>query len=343
MIAIAPVLATAPPPRRRLTRRALLAAAAGLALARCASGTPIRLDRTPPADGAFIMSDGAWLPYRRWLPTGPPAAAVLALHGFNDSRDAWEIPAVDFAAAGFALYAPDQRGFGEAPERGRWAGIDVMVADAAELARQVGARHPGVPLILMGESMGGAVLMCLATSPLAPRDARYVLVAPAVWGRETMNVFLRGGLWVAASLLPGVAVSGAPVRVTASDNRGALLRLSRDPLTIHDTRFDTLRGLVDLMDAALAAASTFRAPGLFLYGGRDELVPKEATATMWRMLPRDGGAELAYYPRDYHLMLRDLERAAPIEDIVAWVRAPGRTLPSGADAAAAAWLTQQEA
>ena len=44
---------------------------------------------------------------------GHPWAVVLALHGMNDSRDAWEYPAPDFAAHGVAVFAPDQRGFGE--------------------------------------------------------------------------------------------------------------------------------------------------------------------------------------------------------------------------------------
>jgi alpha-beta hydrolase superfamily lysophospholipase len=215
-----------------------------------------------------------------------------------------------------------------------------MVADAAEMARQVASRHPGTRLVLLGESMGGAVLMCLARSGLGPPGARYVLVAPAVWGRATMNIFLRSGLWLVSTVLPGMAVSGAPVRVMASDNRDALIRLSRDPLTIHDTRFDALRGLVDLMDAALAAAAGFSAQGLFLYGGRDELVPKGAMAAMWRTLPR-GGAREAFYPDAYHLLLRDLGRAAALADIVAWVRDSAAPLPSGADRAAAAWLSAQ--
>jgi alpha-beta hydrolase superfamily lysophospholipase len=268
---------------------------------------------------------------------------ILALHGFNDSRDAWEIPAPDFTAAGFAFYAPDQRCFGAAPQRGMWPGVATMVADAAELAWMVSRRHPGAPLLLMGESMGGAVLMCLANSPLAPPAARYVLVAPAVWGRAQMNVFLRSGLWLASTLLPGVAVSGAPVRVTASDNHAALMRLSRDPLTIHETRFDALRGLVDLMDAALAAAPAFAAPGLFLYGGRDELVPKGAMKAMWRALPGDRMVRLAYYPRDFHLMLRDLGRASPIGDVLGWIGHSGAPLPSGADVAAERWLASEEA
>ena len=41
---------------------------------------------------AFVMPDGMRLPYRTWLPDGAPTAVVLALHGMNDSRDAWEIP-----------------------------------------------------------------------------------------------------------------------------------------------------------------------------------------------------------------------------------------------------------
>jgi len=326
------------------SRRALLAAVSAAALGGCAAASFDPPDPAPPApaDGAaFVMPDGARLPYRSWLPPGPPEAVVLALHGFNDSRDAWEIPAIDLTAAGYAVYAPDQRGFGQAPGRGRWFGTATMVGDAAEMVGLMRRAHPRVPLVLMGESMGGAVLMCLATGRHAPPDVRYVLVAPAVWGRATMNLFLRGGLWLASTVVPALAVSGAPVRVTASDNRAALIRLSRDPLTIHATRFDTLRGLVDLMDAALAAAAAFTAPGLFLYGGRDELVPKGAMAAMWRLLPPGGGARKAYYPHDYHLMLRDLGRATPLGDVDAWVRDPLAPLPSRADQAAAAWVARQ--
>jgi alpha-beta hydrolase superfamily lysophospholipase len=212
------------------------------------------------------------------------------------------------------------------------------------MARLLRRRHPGVPLVLMGESMGGAVLMLLATTLRPPEVAAYVLVAPAVWGRARMNVFLRGGLWLASSMVPGLAVNGASVvHVCASDNRDALIRLSRDPLTIHATRFDTLRGLVDLMDAALAAAPRFADPGLFLYGGRDELVPPEATAATWRSLPqRSDGPQLAYYPDGYHLLLRDLDRARPLGDIIDWIDRRPAPLPSGADLAAAMWLTEWE-
>lgn len=330
-----------------MRRRGFLLGAAGLALQGCAAG------RAPPgwasdpaerADGLFVMRDGARLPYRAWMPPTParvaPWAVVLALHGFNDSRDAWEVPAPAFTQAGIGLCAPDLRGFGEAPRRGRWPGAPALVDDTAEMALLLRARYPRSRLYLAGESMGGAVLMCLATRRHRPPVDGYVMAAPAVWGRAEMNVFLRSSLWVAARIAPGAELTSGPVRVRASDNLAALIRLSRDPLTIHATRVDAMKGLVDLMDAALLSARRFAGPALFLYGGKDELVPDHATRAAWRAIEAAGdpSVRIAYYPQGYHLLLRDLGRAAPIGDMIAWMRAPRGGLPSQAERAAAAWL-----
>ena len=346
MITMAVMLSTSQPRRVLLRRRNVLLGAAALLSGCVAEGAPPGPRTAAPllAGDAFVMSDGARLPIRVWLPDDPPQTVMLALHGFNDSRDAWEIPAPDFTAAGIAVYAPDQRGFGEAPGRGLWPGGDALVDDTAEMVGLLRRRHPGVPVVLMGESMGGAVLMCLATRPDAPKVEGYVLVSPAVWGRARMNGVMRGSLWLAAKLVPGLEISRPPppVRVFASDNMAALIRLSRDPLTILSTRMDTLQGLVDLMDAALTSASAFTARALFMYGAEDELVPKEATLTAWRSLP-PGPHCLAYYPNGWHLMLRDVHRGMPIGDVVAWTRDPAGRLPSGADAAARTWLNDEPA
>src|SRR5690349_17861713 len=113
---------------------------------------------------AFVMSDGTRLPYRVWHANGEPLAVILALHGMNDSRDAWEYPAPEFAAHGITVIAPDQRGFGETKDRGHWPGTQALVTDAQEMVTLVRQRYPRTRLILMGESMGAAVLMCLAAS-----------------------------------------------------------------------------------------------------------------------------------------------------------------------------------
>lgn len=312
-----------------------------LALAACTTqfappGPPVM----PPRQevDAFVMPDGAKLPYRAWLPEReePPWAVILALHGMNDSRDAWEYPAPAFADAGIAVFAPDQRGFGATAQRGLWPGVPALVDDATAMARILRARYPRAKLILMGESMGAAVLMLAATEKNPPPADGYVLVAPAVWGRTQMNFFVRSSLWVAGNLFPGLAVSGRAAGRVASDNRDALVKLGRDPLTIKETRIDAIGGVVDLMDAALATAPRFQAPALFLYGGKDEIIPARATRATWAALPP--GPRRAFYPSGYHLLLRDLGRVAPIEDIIAWIRRPATPLP--AEDAAARFLAK---
>jgi acylglycerol lipase len=301
-----------------------------------------RVEPPTVTSDAFIMPDGTALPYREWLPAGQPTAVVLALHGMNDSRDAWEYPAPDFVAAGMAVFSPDLRGFGATKTRGLWPGTNGFTANIRVMVRLLRERYKHTKLILMGESMGAAALMVLATQPHPPPVDGYVLVAPAVWGRANMNLAMRIVLWLADNTVPGLAVTGGGlIKVTASDNREALIRLTNDPLTIHATRVDAIEGLVDLMDQAEAAASHFHARALFLYGGHDELVPPRATAATWRALPP--GPVRAFYPNGYHLMLRDKDRAAPIGDILAWIRDPDAPLPSGADHAAAAWLAAQDA
>jgi alpha-beta hydrolase superfamily lysophospholipase len=313
----------------------------GGCVSRIAAPGPMLEKPTETAD-SFIMPDGTALPYRAWLPKGQPTAVVLALHGMNDSRDAWEYPAPDFAAARMAVFSPDLRGFGATDTRGLWPGTFGLTADVRVMVRLLRARYPRTRFFLMAESMGAAALMVLATQPDPPPVDGYVLVSPAVWGRSKMNLLMRATLWLADHTVPGLTLTGRGlVRVTASDNREALIRLSTDPLTVHETRVDAIKGLVDLMDQAEAAAPHFHAPALFLYGGHDELVPDRATEGTWRALPAGTEIRRAFYPNGYHLLLRDKDRALPIGDILAWMNDPAALLPSGADAAATAWLKAQ--
>ncbi len=326
--------------------------ALGLTLALLVSGcaVPPPLPETPPSpptvtDGVFLMSDGARLPYRQWLPPGSPSIVVLALHGIDDSRDAWERPAPILAADGIAVIAPDQRGFGATPGRGYWPGTERLMLDARTMALAVRDQYPAARLYLMGESMGGAVLMALAASPSAPPVDGYVFSAPAVWGRREMNLLLRSVLWLADTTVPGMTLTGRGAGVVPTDDDAAWRRMSTDPLTLRETRVSAVKGLVDLMDGALAAAGRIGVPCLFLYGGHDELVPKPAMAAAWRaeMASGDRDVTYAFYPAGYHMLERDHEGSMVTADIAHWLAEPGSALPSGADTRARAWIAEQPA
>ena len=288
---------------------------------------------------SFVAADGQVLPLRKWLPDGAVKAVVLALHGFNDYSNAFEGPGEAWAKHGIATYAYDQRGFGAAPERGFWPGRAALAADAATASQILRRLYPGVPLYLLGDSMGGAVAVVAMTgesgTPVPDVDG-VILTAPAVWGRATMDLLPRLALWGGVRLMPGLTVTGRGLEIKPSDNIAMLRALSRDPLVIKETRVDTIYGLVDLMDAALDSAPLLDVPLLVMYGAKDEIVPKTPIRRFVGSLPPEcrHRAKLAWYKDGYHMLLRDLEGAIVTADVASWVLAPAAPLPSGADRAA---------
>lgn len=342
--------------RLRLCGILLIALAAGA----CAPwhrppGPPV----APPtlSETHLRLADGTALPLRRWGRPAPgfaqPRAVILALHGFNDYSKAFEGPAAALARAGIATYAYDQRGFGEAPHRGFWSGVEAMTGDLRTAARLIRDAHPETPFFILGESMGAAVVMAALgetngghndggeknggghgkhTNPLAADG--YILSAPAVWARRVMPFWQRLGLEVFAHTIPLFHVTGQGFNRVPSDNRAMLRQLGRDPLVIKHTRIDTLYGLVNLMDAALDAAPHLPDRTLILFGQKEDIVPSDAMQALRRALPTGRCVQVARYRSGYHMLLRDLKADVVLADLAAWTRRPGRALPSGADGAA---------
>lgn len=276
--------------------------------------------QAPAIDGAaFTMADGAVLPYRLWTPAGDIKAVIVALHGFNDYSRAWEMPAETWAKAGIATYAYDQRGFGRAPRPGIWAGDAALTGDLRAAVALVAAKHPGVPIFIAGESMGGAVVMAAFTSGGLGVAKGAILSAPAVRGRETLSWWSNAWLWILAHTVPGFAPTVEGIGIRPSDNIPMLRELGRDPLVIKRTRVDALYGLVGLMDAAYAAAPAFDATSLILIGANDNLIPDDAMSAMLDRLPKSGDRMVKTYATGFHMLLRDLGRAKVQEDVADWV------------------------
>ncbi|MDR3499561.1 MAG: lysophospholipase [Parvibaculum sp.] len=294
-----------------------------------ATGDPVYQPTLEPSSVA--MSDGARLPLRVW-PAEKPRAIIIGLHGMNDYSNAFEMPGVWFAAHGVTLYAYDQRGFGLAPGRGLWAGSDRMADDLKSVVNLVRARHPGLPVYLLGESMGGAVAMRAFALPEPPKVDGVILAAPAVWGWRSMNAFYETALWVSAHTVPSLTVTGQGLNIRPSDNIPMLRALGRDPLVIKETQIGTIYGLVNLMDDAAVSAGRIGVPVLLMYGAHDEIVPPIPVSRALRDMRAAGvDVKVACYPKGWHMLLRDLERETVWSDAAAWMAAPAMPLPSGAD------------
>lgn len=280
-------------------------------------------------DDAFVMADGAVLPMKTWQSNGAPAAIIVALHGMNDYSNAFSGPAAFWAKQNITTYAYDQRGFGEAPNRGLWAGVDTMVADAVTISQILKKKHPDVPLIMVGESMGGAVVLnAMNHAELAAN--RIVLSAPAVWGRQVMPWYQRWPLWIAAHTIPTVELRPR-LKIHPSDNIEMLRALGRDPLIIKETRIEAVWGLTNLMDGAYAAVPDIRHDSLILYGKKEDLIPKKAWNGMISRLPQVAPKSwrLVVYDNGYHMLMRDLQADVVLGDIVSYVADKDSVLPSG--------------
>jgi acylglycerol lipase len=273
---------------------------------------------------SFISYDGTELPLRVWLPPDGLDTArsiFIGVHGFNDYSNFIKNSALYFNRHNIAVYAYDQRGFGNAPVRGRWGTTEAMAQDLKTLVRLIAQKHPDQPLYLLGHSMGGAVIIQAMSGENHPDVAGAILVAPAVWARSTIPFYHNGGLWVVAHTIPWYKVTGKILKRKACSNIEVLKEQGRDPLVIKETRFDTIYGLQHLMDASYVAADHFNLKTLVLYGHNDEIIPEKPVLDAFQRLPDEpaGQKKLIRYENGYHMLLRDLDAENAMKDIVTWV------------------------
>ncbi|MGE0153080.1 MAG: alpha/beta fold hydrolase [Reyranellaceae bacterium] len=314
-------------------------------LAACA---PVIAPPGPPVvapalqDDAIVAADGYRLPLRRWLPEGEPRVVVLGLHGFGDYSRAFEKAALLWREQGVATYAYDQRGFGATATARRWAGVEAMIDDLAAAQTLVRRRHPTAKFVLMGESMGSALVMAALAGGHVPDPDATVLLGPAARGRETLGAVGRNGLWFIAHAIPWWPVSTVGMNYSPSDNIEMLRELSRDPLVIKSPRVDLVWGLVDAMDAALEAAPKLKGPMLVAYGARERVVPPAIMRNLVKRFPADPAIRFAVYDEGYHLLLRDLQAGRVQEDVLAWMLDAAVPLPSGADRRAVEFFAEEE-
>jgi alpha-beta hydrolase superfamily lysophospholipase len=313
-----------------------------LALAACEPrtqriGPPI--DQPQFTDNVFHTADGAKLPVRMWVQwhgdtSRKPLGIILALHGFNDHSGGLALPGSGLSRRGYRVYAYDQRGFGASPQHGVWPGSEQLISDLKTATRLLKARFPDEPLYLLGESMGGAVIMAASVEADPPMADGMILVSPAIWGLQTQSNFNRNVLELVGHAVPWMTVIPRGLVVRASSSNRALIAMARDPLVIKETRIDSAYGLVDLMTRAYAATAQLKFPRtLILFGAQEAIISRSAVSLMLKRLPNLSPDKLrvALYPKGYHLLLRDWDAITVYDDIAAWIKDPSAPLPSGAD------------
>ena len=99
----------------------------------------------------------------QWLPEGAPKGIVLLAHGMAEHSGRYGRLGTALCKARWGLYAHDQRGHGKTAEhhtQGHFAddgGWPAVVRDVGTLHQHISQTNPGVPVFLLGHSMGSYI------------------------------------------------------------------------------------------------------------------------------------------------------------------------------------------
>ncbi len=117
------------------------------------------------ASFAVTTPDGTTLATNSWIPDGPAKAIVVVAHGMAEHSARYARFGSVLAEAGYAVYAHDHRGHGQTAGSldkvgyiGDHGGLGLLVDDLGEVVDRARTEHPGIPVFVLGHSMGTFVV-----------------------------------------------------------------------------------------------------------------------------------------------------------------------------------------
>ncbi len=261
---------------------------------------------------------GVPIVYDVWTPDVPPRAVVILAHGFGEHARRYDHVMQRLGQAGLITYALDHRG------HGRSGGKRVMVRDVSEFTGDfdtlVGVatrENPGLTRIVLGHSMGGAIVFAYGVERPDNYDLM-VLSAPAVAAQDMVPRVVA----LAAKVL-GVLTPGLPVEALDFN------AISRDPEVVHAYNTDPLvyhgkvpaglgRALLQVGETMPQRAPALTTPLLVVHGTGDSLVPIEGSR---RLVDCVGSAdvELKEYAGLFHEVFNEPEQNQVLDDVVSWL------------------------
>jgi acylglycerol lipase len=270
-------------------------------------------------EGRFRGERGLEIYWQAWLPEAAPRAVVVLAHGASEHSGRYAWTGEQLAARGYAMYAIDHRGHGRS-EGGR-AVIDRMsnaVEDLHSLVELAAAAYPGLPVVLLGHSMGGAVALSYTIVHEDALDA-LVLSAPLA-ALEAASPVQRFAGRVLSVVAPSLGVVGIDATAVSRDPE-VVADYDADPLNYHGKLpARTVAELTSAIDGYPDAVQRFRLPLLAMHGTADRLTP---IAGSEMVVERAGSEDKTFKRYDglYHELLNEPERQQVLDDIAGWLDA----------------------
>ena len=270
----------------------------------------------------LTASDGTPLQLQRWPAPGTPRGMVLIVHGLGEHIGRYAHVAAHLNGLGWAVAGPDQRGHGRSG--GARGAIPDSFALAADLAQVIDAvRLPGLPLVLLGHSMGGLVVGRFVAEALSPQPAAWsrpvdglVMSSPAL--DPGLNRFQKFLLAVLGPLAPNLAVGNGLKPGWVSRDPAVVKAYVDDPLN-HDRITPRLTSFILEGGAhARSRAGAWRTPTLLLWAGADRCVAPRGSAAFAAAAPPEVLTAQVFVPL-FHEIFNEPEQAAVLQRVGDWL------------------------
>ncbi len=242
-----------------------------------------------------------------WAPADP-RFVVLLVHGYGEHAGRYGHVAARLVDMGAVVVAPDHAGHGRSEgERARIEDLESLVDDLATLDALVRAEYAGLPVVLIGHSMGGLVATRYAQRGVA-LDA-LVLSGPVIGGNPDIAALLELPELPEVPLDPSV-LSRDPAVGEA---------YAADDLVYHGPfQRVTLEAMFAAADAVRTGDRLGDVPTLWLHGELDALAPLAATRPVFEAI-RGPHAEEKVYPGAQHEIFNETNQDEVLDDVVAFL------------------------
>ena len=268
--------------------------------------------------GTFSGFGGLQLFFQAWRPP-QPRATLINVHGLGDHSGLYPNLAAHLPPRGIAVYAYDMRGNGRSPgQRAFVRSWQEFREDLHAFLIQVRQWEPNLPLFVLGNSLGGLVVLDYALQ--CPAGLLGVIAAAPPLGKLGVPPLLMALGRVMSNVLPRFSLQ------VGMDLSG----LARDPAVIEAVLADPYfhrRGTARLSTEVTAAiarvqdgAARLSLPLLLLHGSADRMVPPDGTREFFAKV-RHPDRELREYPEAYHGLFADLGSAEVLGDLERWIEA----------------------
>ncbi|WP_144207431.1 alpha/beta hydrolase [Mycobacterium tilburgii] len=265
---------------------------------------------------------GVRIVYDVWTPDetamAPPRAVVVLSHGLGEYARRYDHVAQRFAVAGLVTYALDHRGHGRSGgKRMLVRDISEYTADCDTLVGIATREHPGLKTVVLGHSMGGAIVFAYGVERPDNYDLM-VLSGPAVAAQDQVASLLAVAGKVLGVILPGLPVQDLEVQAISRDPE-VVAAYQADPLVYHGkVPAGVGRAMLQVGETMPQRAPALTAPLLVVHGEQDRLVP---VAGSRRLIECVGSADvtLKVYPGLYHEVFNEPERDQVLADVVGWI------------------------